>query len=320
MAALALSEVGHEGGGSPVSRVRAVLTTPYHELDYARAKLALDRIIDPSIDIEATLAELGRLTSAAQALAGPDSDQPGQLKALRTLIYAAGPWNNHRPFTYDHSDPYAIDRKLLPRYLTTKLGNCVTMPILFLILGERLGLDLRLTSAPGHLFVRLHTADGTLLNVETTNGAGFARMEWFQQCFKISERAVDSGLFMRSLSRREAVAEMASTVVEHLMETGQPHHAASVASIMLEHSPRSCSAMLQLGAASALMLRDEFERTYPSPLLIPPALRARYHMLVQCNRSAFAAAEALGWTVDEEYQTEVEAFRRKRIEGNVCTS
>ncbi len=309
MAAVVLARSGQERGSSPVSQVRGVLALPDHELDYARAKLDLDRIVDSSIDVETAVAELDRLASAALALAGPDADEPGRLNAVRKLIYEGGPWNDHHPFVYDHSDPYAIDRKLLPGYLTTRLGNCVSMPILFLILGERLGLDLRLASAPGHLFVRLHAANGAVLNMETTSGGGFARTEWFQQCFKISDRAMESGLFMRSLSRREAVVEMASTVVEHLMETGRLHDAALVANVMLEHSPRSCTAMLQLGTASALMLRDEFERTYASPLLIPPALRARYHMLVQCNHSAFATAEALGWTADEEYQAEVEAFR-----------
>lgn len=318
MAAVALAGFGREEGSSPVSQLRNILSLPDQALDYARAKLDLDRLIDPSTNAVAALAELDRLTFEALALAGPDPDEARLLKAMRTLIYSAGNWNNHHPFAYDHSDPYAVDRKLLAGYLTTRLGNCVTMPILFLILGERLGLDLRLVSAPGHLFVRLHASNGTLLNIETTNGGSFARTEWFQQCFKITDRAIESGLFMRSLSRREAVAEMASTVVEYLMEKGRLNDAASNANLMLEHSPRSCAAMLQLGAASALMLRNEFERTYLSPLLIPPALRARYHMLVQCNQSSFASAEALGWTADEEYQAEVEAFRRGRGESNVC--
>jgi regulator of sirC expression with transglutaminase-like and TPR domain len=242
--------------------------------------LALDRLIDPALDAEATFSQLDRLTAEAKALAGPNADEAARMRAIRKLIYASGPWNRYRPYTYDHSDPYATDRKLLPHYLSTRLGNCVTMPILFLIIGERLGLDLRLASAPGHMFLRLHASNGTVLNVETTSGGGFARTEWFQQCFKISDRAVKSGLFMLSLSRREAVAEMASTVVEHLMEAGRFNEAASIADLMLKHSPRSCSAMLHLGTASALMLRHEFERRYASPLLIPPTLRARYHMLV----------------------------------------
>lgn len=318
MTAAALAGMRQQSGDSPVSLVRAVLARPDHELGYAEAKLALDQIIDDATDAEATLAELDRLTASARALAGRDADELGRLRAVRTLIYSGGSWNGDRPFAYDHSDPYAIDRKLLPVYLVTGLGNCVTMPILFLILGERLGLDLRLACAPGHLFVRFHTSNGAVLNIETTSGGGFARTEWVQQSFKISDRAIESGLFMRSLSRREAVAEMASTVVEHLMEKGRLDDAASVAAVMLEHSPRSCSAMLHLGAASALMLRVEFEGAYPSALLIPPALRARYHMLMHCNQSAFATAEGLGWTPDEEYQAEVESFREARGGMDVC--
>lgn len=54
------------------------------------------------------------------------------------------------------------------------------MPILFLILGDRLGLDMALASAPLHMFVRWRDSSGRTLSLETTSGAHPARDAWFR--------------------------------------------------------------------------------------------------------------------------------------------
>lgn len=122
-----------------VETVRAVLSLPDQELDYAQAQIVCDQIIDPTVDEQALLAELCRMTEAARRLAGPSVGDERKLTALRTLIYKSGPWNGLRPFAYDHAGFRSIRCKLLSHYLETRLGNCVSMPILFLILADRLG-------------------------------------------------------------------------------------------------------------------------------------------------------------------------------------
>jgi hypothetical protein len=91
-----------ETGNAP-ALVSDVLSLPDDQLDYSRAKLALDRIIDPSIDAQRALAEVDRLARAANGLAGADRTRAGRLSALRRVIYESGPWNGGRPFSYDHA-------------------------------------------------------------------------------------------------------------------------------------------------------------------------------------------------------------------------
>jgi len=64
---------------------------------------------------------------------------------------------------------------LLQRYLTTRRGNCITMPILFLALGQRLGLTMTLAEAPLHVFVKYTDDDGAVWNLEATSGGGVTR-------------------------------------------------------------------------------------------------------------------------------------------------
>jgi hypothetical protein len=71
------------------------------------------------------------------------------------------------------------------------------MPILFLIIADRL--DVALVCAPNHIFVRYAAPDGHVFNLETTSGAHPARLDWFRQEMPMSDRALSSGLYMRSI-------------------------------------------------------------------------------------------------------------------------
>jgi regulator of sirC expression with transglutaminase-like and TPR domain len=277
--------------------VAAVLDRPDRGLDYFEAKLAFDAVVDPSLDADAARAEVARLTGEARRLAGPAADDAGRVAALRTILYQAGPWNGHRPFAYDPGDPEGlrIANKLLPNYLSRRLGQCVSMPILFLILAERLGLDVALAHAPSHIFVRHRLPDGRTANLETTSGGHPAREDWIRASFPMSDRAIASGLYLRSLGRREAVVAMAGTILEHLADRGLLEESEATAALLLRHSPRDLHAMLSLATAQARMLERDFHAQYASPFLIPAPLRPRHALLAHSNRILFAAAEALGW-------------------------
>lgn len=287
-------------GGVPLEAaeaVRRILAVPDDALDYARAKVALDRIVDPSVDADAVLAELDRLTECARRLAGPSPSEGGKLAALRTLIYESGPWNDHRPFAYDHSDPLGehLPNKLLHHFLKRRRGQCVSMPILFLILADKLGLNVTLGTAAEHMFVHYTDADGQVFNLEATSGGHPARLEWFRSCIPMSDRSIESGLYMRKLSRCETVSLMATTVVEHLQTEGRWEELIAVGEVVMQGDrPFGWMIVAQASAYGRLLHRD-FETKYPVPFLIPEHLRARRLHLFERNNSLFQAAEAMGW-------------------------
>lgn len=285
---------------SPAAVLEKLLASRESELDYAQAKLTIDGLIDSTFDPARTAAELDGLASTALRMTGETSDI-GRLASLRRLIYKAGPWNDHRPFTYDHRDPLGQSRRsrLLPVYLASRLGNCVSMPILFLILGERIGLDMTLAAAPLHIFVRWRDGSGRTFNLEATSGAHPARNAWFRKNMPMSDLAVANGLYMRSLSRREGVALMANTLLEHLIDEGRYGEAIEVAEIILRNSPRDIHALVKKATACGHIVRTEFEAVYPRPFLIPMPQRLRYLRLEALNRGLFAAAEALGWEPED---------------------
>ncbi len=279
----------------PAATVREVLALPDHELDYGRAKLAFDRIIDPSIDTDATLAALDHMADDAWRMAGPSATADAKLTALRRLIYESGPWNDHRPFAYDHATYREVRAKLISNYLVNRLGNCMSMPILFLILADKLGLDMALAMASAHVILRYRDENGRTINLEATSGAMPARDIWLRHILPISDLGVASGFYMRTLSRRENVALMAAGVLQHLFSLRQYEAVVALCEVILAHAPRDGMTLANLSCAYLNILHAEFLDKYPAYCVVPMSLRPRHIMLVQRHRAALAAAHALGW-------------------------
>jgi regulator of sirC expression with transglutaminase-like and TPR domain len=267
------------------------------EPDLLQAKLDLDRIVDPSIAHANVGPAITKLITAARNFAGPHASVGAQFDAVRKVLYEPGPWNDNRPFSYDQSDPLGdkVQHKLLSEYLKTRLGNCVTMPTLFMIVGRGVGLHLTLTDAPLHMLVRYTHAGLPTLNVEATSGGGFTRDEWYRQKLPMSDRAIQSGLYLRTHTDRETIALMATTVLDYLLTVGRNEDAIEVADAILAADPKEGYTMVKKGSAIAAILKAEYYDKYPTPSVIPASLRPRYLELAAANKKAFDDAEALGW-------------------------
>ena len=282
---------------SPSAVVRGLLNRPEAQQDYATAAIAFGKLIDPNTDAAIDKAMIDRLVDASRQMAGPNPNDSYKLSATRQAIYVAGLWNYNRAFSYDLANPFGQNPKdrLLSTYIRTRKGNCVSMPILFLIVADRIGLNVHLAAAPLHLLVRYTDPQGVDHNLETTSGGHEARTEWYRQNLPMSDKAIASGIYMRTLTKRESIAEMANIVLDALLDQRRYQEAIEVADAILAANPREAYTMVKRGSAFAGQLQIEFIDKYPNPALIPMALRSRYQMLAAANAKAFKDAEALGW-------------------------
>ena len=170
------------------------------------------------------------------------------------------------------------------------------MPILQLIVAERLGLNVSLSTAPLHVFMRYtNPTNGRSIAIEATSGGHPARETEYFEKMGVTQTQVDSGIYLGVLTKRESIAVMASTVTEWLMSQGRYAEAIEVADVLLEYYPTDVHAMLTRGSAHGELLRTEFIERFPNPQTIPPSLRPRFQMLASQNAAAFQQAEAWGW-------------------------
>lgn len=294
--------LANETRPSAVTIIRAVLSSPEDDIDFAKAKLTFDKIVDPNIDIAATLLQIDQMVRAVTSMAGPDPSNRAKLTAVRNYIYVSGDWNDHNPFQYDMTDPLGtkLVNRLLTTYFATRRGNCISMPILFLIFASCMGLPVALSTAPLHFFIKYaDDVTGQTINLETTSGAYPARDEWIRKQAPMTDQAIANGVYLRALTKRETLAAMATEVLEADLERRRPQEAVDVADVILQYYPTFAYAMVKQGTAYAVQIQMEFADRYPRPIDIPPELRPRYQMLQEKNLAAFERAEALGWRDDQ---------------------
>lgn len=255
-------------------------------------------MVDPSTDPAYVRQELADLTTALQPMLVGANGSHDKLKVLRRFLYEAGEWNGNRPFGYDMTDPLGnrLSNKLLGTYLETRRGNCVTMPMLVMILGHRIGLDMTLATAPHHVFVKFTDDQGTVWNLEATSGAGYTRDLWYRQSLPMTDQAVAKGTYMRALPDEQVKALMATTLVESFMAEKQPEQAIATANVILRHNPGDAIMHVWRGSAFGLMLRRDVVARYPELGALSPEIRAYADALYMHNVADFHEAEALGWS------------------------
>ena len=93
------------------------------------------------------------------------------------------------------SDPHDL---FLHTVLDKKAGYCLSLSILYLSLGERLGLPLYGVVVPGHFFVR-YDDNQMRFNIETTSKGGSAPDEHYINKFKVPRGS--NGIYMKNLNK-----------------------------------------------------------------------------------------------------------------------
>lgn len=98
-------------------------------------------------------------------------------------------------------------------------GTCGSLPVLYVAVGRRLGYPLRIVKAARHLFVRWDDPDGKRwhhadrFNIEATGpGIHFLSDEHYRSWpHPVSDDDVEAGIFLKSLTPREELAEFVAT-------------------------------------------------------------------------------------------------------------
>ncbi len=258
-------------------------------------------MIEPSVNVAEAQKSIDRMAADLSRMSANTNGSLEKLKLLKRYLYETGAWNGNRPFAYGQADPLGRkpSNRLLADYLTDRRGNCVTMPILFIILGERMGLKMTLAHAPLHFFVKFTDDAGNVWNLETTSGAGFTRDSHYRKKLPMSDRAVETGLYLRPLSREETIASIATLVVEHLMTESRYEDAIAVSDLLLRHSPRSVYLILARGSAYGGLLKRDVIKKYKMASEMPPEVRDYAGHLYHENLDAFEKAEGLGWRAED---------------------
>lgn len=294
--------------------VRALLEQPESQMDLASIKLAIDQMIDPTTDKAAVLKQLDAITSEIRASFPLGASNLVKFKTLRDYLYQPPLLSGRRPFTYNLEDDLNPRAKLLSVYLATRKGNCVSMPLLFVILGQKLGIPVAITTAPAHLYVKFRGDNGNWYGVETTNGGGWAEDDWQKKQFpRLTEKSIASGIYLQPLTKKQTAVIIADSLLEYYenqRSVEANRERVKLALLQVDHYPKNVVAMVHVYLGYRELRQKLFVEKYPQPSDIPRDLWPQFEQIERDSMHWGNKAKDLGYLGSTP---EMEAAYRERI-------
>jgi len=120
--------------------------------------------------------------------------------------------------------------------LETRQGSCVSMPLLYLVIGQRLGMPVHLVALGKHFFIRWEEP-GFRMNIETTSISKIAWTPDDSVYLDIEGMKPDQlrGSDLRNLSNREVVGELFFTRMSYWHAKGPKYEDRSLHDLAVAH-------------------------------------------------------------------------------------
>ena len=287
-----------------IETIKAIFLKPAAEIDLARTKLIFDKLVDPTINVIALLSEINKMAKTVENGLTKNMKPLGKLLSLSTYLYESGYRNKFQPFQYNFEDPFGqnLNSKLISNYIKTKKGNCISMPLLYLILADKLGLDVTLSTAPLHVFVKFKDAiSGKYFNLETTDKGQLVKDDFYQQKTAIKSEAIKNGVYLQPLSKKEIVAVMAILLSEHYAIKKQWQQSIDIAKLILKNHPNYVYAMIKIGNGYSRLLALKIKEARENKGYTAKD-KQQMDELYKQNFQWFEKAEKLGWQMPSQQE------------------
>jgi regulator of sirC expression with transglutaminase-like and TPR domain len=152
---------------------------PDPDIDLARAALAISRIEYPALDVDDCLGKLGDLAAGA-APAGRTADPLERLHRLREYLF------EEQGFAGNAEDYFDPRNSFLNDVLERRLGIPITLSLVLIEVGRRLGLEMEGIGLPGHFITGARVGDEHVL-LDPFNGGAVLTGE---ACRELAARAL----------------------------------------------------------------------------------------------------------------------------------
>ncbi|HKI98254.1 MAG TPA: tetratricopeptide repeat protein [bacterium] len=130
---------------------------PDEQIDLAEAALLIAAEAEPALDAAACLRELDALAAAAAEHLTPEAGPRARVEALGRFLF------EQEGFQGNAADYYDARNSFLHEVLRRRTGIPITLALVFMELGKRLGLPMEGVNFPGHFLVRHTAPDGEVL-------------------------------------------------------------------------------------------------------------------------------------------------------------
>lgn len=125
---------------------------PDAAINLARGALLISKAINPTVDVDAALAKIDAMAETVRQLAGRAVSPPEIFDILNRYFFKI------EKFSGNQANYYHPQNSFLDVVLLIKMGLPITLSVLYLELGWRLGLSVDGIGLPGHFLVAFNNA------------------------------------------------------------------------------------------------------------------------------------------------------------------
>jgi regulator of sirC expression with transglutaminase-like and TPR domain len=215
------------------------------QFNLAEASLMLAQDIYPQVDIPAYLARLDEIALAIKKRVASDAFAEQKVRALNYYLF------NEMRFSGNIDDYYDPRNNYLNEVMERRVGIPITLSILYLEIGKRLGLNLKGVSFPGHFLVKLAVKRGQLVLDPFTGGEAQSESDLRQRLAQVlpSEKAEQVQLdpYLEPATPRQIVARVLRNLKNIYMQAGKLEQTLAVMHRMLLVIPESAEELRDRG-------------------------------------------------------------------------
>jgi regulator of sirC expression with transglutaminase-like and TPR domain len=175
-------------------------------LPLTEAALSLAQDAYPDVDLQGTLAEIDELVLRLKRRLPGDADLREKVSTLNRFFF------RELGFSSNLNDYYDPDNSHLNIVLKRRRGIPISLAVLYLEMGEQIGVPVRGVSFPGHFLMRVSLPEGDVM-LDPTTGQSLSEaqmVDMLEPYITRSGESIGSALrvLLQPASRREIVARM----------------------------------------------------------------------------------------------------------------
>jgi regulator of sirC expression with transglutaminase-like and TPR domain len=220
----------------------SMVKRPDHSLDLARAALLVAAESDPRIDIDAQVRTLESWAAELRGRVEPGWNNLQKLARLRRYVF------EDLGFRGEHQDYYSPVNSLLHEVMQRRRGIPLTLSILFLELGWRIGMPLEGVGFPGHFLVRLSGEPGDLLLDPYSEGRSLSREDARGLLSRVTGgRMPFDEVLLESISKRSMIARLLLNLKSAYLRAERDEEALAAVDRLLVLEPANVSEVRDRG-------------------------------------------------------------------------
>ena len=194
-----------EQTGSVEARFRSLVEAPEEQIDLAEGALLIAKHADQDLHVERYLARIDELAAHLRARIPSHGSGQERIVALNRFMFAE---QGFAPNVEDYYDPR---NSFLNQVLDRKVGIPITLSVLYLEVGRRVGLPLHGVAFPGHFLVKCTMGDGVVVLDPYCGGISLRLQDLQQRLREVRGGEVSRAIVANMLvaaSKKEILARM----------------------------------------------------------------------------------------------------------------